>query len=125
MVSRSIYVGASITAVSSAFAGSIGGSGAVAPWGILGGLVAGWTAETISDGMFDGGLAGLLGGVATMVLLGAFSAARTVLTTADIGTGGFVGAYTSVVVGLMIIPTFAVEGIVIGPLSRYLKVSFE
>jgi hypothetical protein len=108
--------------VSGALAGSLGGSGAVAPWGILGGLVAGWAAETVSDGMFDGALAGLLGGVATVLLLGTFSAARTVLTTTDVGTDGFVDAYTSVV-GLMIIPTFAVEGIVIGPLSRYAKVS--
>jgi hypothetical protein len=125
MISKSVYLGASLTAVSSAIAGIVGGSGALAPWGIVGGLVAGWTAETVSDGLYDGALAGLFGAIATVLLMGIFSAVSTVLTAANVGLAGFVGAYTSAVIAVMIIPTFAVEGIIIGSLTRYAKIMLE
>jgi hypothetical protein len=125
MINKPVCLGASLTAVSSALAGSVGGSGALAPWGILGGLVAGWTAETVSDGLYDGALAGFFGAIATVLLMGIFSAISTALTAANVGLAGFVGAYTSAVIAVMIIPTFAFEGIIVGPLTRYAKTRLE
>ncbi|MCO8243512.1 MULTISPECIES: DUF5518 domain-containing protein [unclassified Haladaptatus] len=125
MVSKPVYLGASLTAVISTLAGILGGSGALAPWGIVGGLVAGWTAETVSDGLYDGALAGLFGAVATVILMGVFSAVSAALTAANVGIAGFVGAYTSTVIAVMIVPTFAVEGIIIGPLTRYAKTTLQ
>ncbi|KZN23271.1 hypothetical protein A4G99_14610 [Haladaptatus sp. R4] len=125
MVGKPVYLGASLTAVISTLAGILGGSGALAPWGIVGGLVAGWTAETVSDGLYDGALAGLFGAVATVILMGVFSAVSTALTAANVGIAGFVGAYTSTVIAVMIVPTFAVEGMIIGPLTRYAKTTLQ
>lgn len=125
MVNRPVYLGASITAVCSALAGSVGGSGALAPWGIIGGLIAGWTADTVSDGLYDGALAGLFGAIATVILMGLFSAASAILTAANVGLAAFVGAYTSTVIAVMIIPTFAFEGIIVGPLTRYAKTTLK
>ncbi|SIR64921.1 hypothetical protein SAMN05421858_3115 [Haladaptatus litoreus] len=125
MVSKAVYLGASLTAASSALAGSVGGSGALAPWGILGGLIAGWTAETVSDGLFDGALAGVFGAIATVILMGMFSAVSTILTAAHVGLAVFVGTYTSATIAVMIIPTFVVEGIIVGPLTQYAKTTLE
>ncbi len=125
MVSKPVYLGALLTAASSALAGSVGGSSAIAPWGILGGLIAGWTAETVSDGLFDGALAGVFGAIATVVLMGILSAAGTILTASHVGLAVFVGAYTSATIAVMIIPTFVVEGIIVGSLSRYARTTLE
>ncbi|WP_407661665.1 hypothetical protein [Haladaptatus caseinilyticus] len=97
------------------------GSSALAPWGVLGGLVAGWTANTTADGLYNGGLAGLLGGILTLAVVVGLGALNVVLSTGDVNAAGAIGAYVSVVVGLMIIPLFTVEGLIVGGIAPSLR----
>ncbi|WP_435157025.1 hypothetical protein [Haladaptatus sp. DFWS20] len=121
MVGKNVYLGASVTAFVGIVAGIVSGSSALAPWGIPGGIVAGWTAETMSDGLYDGGLAGLLGGIAAVISLSLLGVLNIALATGNVNAASAVGAYISVVVGILIIPLFAVEGLCIGPITTYIR----
>lgn len=121
MVDKNVYLGASVTAFVGIIAGIVSGSSALAPWGIPGGIVAGWTADTMSDGLYDGGLAGLLGGIATVISLSLLGGLNIVLSTGNVNAASAIGAYVSIVVGILIIPLFAVEGLCIGPIATYVR----
>ncbi|WP_266080820.1 hypothetical protein [Haladaptatus caseinilyticus] len=114
MVNKNVYHGAVGTAIAGGVIGILSGSSALAPWGILGGLIAGWSANTTADSLYDGGLAGLLGGILTLIIIVGVGAINVVLSTGSLNVAGAIGAYVSVVVGLMIIPLFAVEGLIVG-----------
>lgn len=121
MLNKSVYQGAMVTAVVAGVVGTVSGSSALALLGILGGLIAGWSANTTADGLYDGGLAGLLGGFLTLVIVIGLGTINIILSTGDLNAAGALGAYVSVVVGLMIIPLFAVEGLVVGSVIPSLK----
>ncbi|GAA0260541.1 hypothetical protein ACFFQF_23730 [Haladaptatus pallidirubidus] len=121
MVNKNVYHGAVGTAIAGGVIGILSGSSGLAPWGILGGLIAGWSANTMADGLYDGGLAGLIGGILTLVVIVGVGAINVVLSTGSLNVAGAIGAYVSVVVGLMIIPLFAVEGLVVGSIIPSLR----
>ncbi|WP_224448159.1 hypothetical protein [Haloprofundus salilacus] len=113
----SVALGGVVSAVASIIAVVLYGPQAAAPWGLLAGAVVALRARDATDGLFDGALAGLVGAVGAVLAVVGFYAVEVYLLVGSAEAAGNVGAYFSVPSVVMLVPSFALGGMLAGALG--------
>ncbi|WP_224333239.1 hypothetical protein [Haloprofundus halobius] len=113
----SVALGGVLSAVASVVAVLLYGPQTAAPWGVLAGGIVALRARDATDGLFDGALAGLVGAVGGVLAVVGFYALDVYFHVGDAEIAGSVGAYFSVPSVVMLVPSFALGGMLAGALG--------
>lgn len=110
-----------VSALLGALVGVLDGWGAMQPMGLVAGGIVGYSVSRVSDAIFDGLLAGFLGGTVGLVLVVAARYAVRTLTAGDAAAAGQQAAYVTIS-GLLFVPgAYAVGALLSAPLVVYAR----
>lgn len=122
MNKRAVALGGAVSTLAALVAAVfVGQSAALTPWGLLAGLVVAVRVREPADGLFDGALAGTVGGVGTVCAVGLLSAVQAFVRLSDPGVAASLGVYVTFATMVIIIPLFALEGLVVGAVGASVR----
>lgn len=127
MDKKSVLIGGVVSTVLALFSIPLAGISVAGLWGTAAGVVVAIRARDATDGLFDGALAGLVGGIGTVSVVLLLMTFEAFVLTGDWGASTSIGAYFSFATMFILIPLFVFEGMVIGAIGTYLwsKMSWD
>ncbi|MDS0293666.1 DUF5518 domain-containing protein [Halogeometricum luteum] len=121
MDKRAVLVGGTVSALLALLSVLLAGIAAAGFWGTAAGVIVAVRARDTTDGLFDGALAGLIGGVGTVGVVLLLMTLEAFVLTGSWSASTSIGAYFSVATMFILIPLFVFEGMVTGAIGTYLR----